>query len=65
LSGGLRFGFYEIFKNFYRATLGDEWGQKLRWINFGLAAGTAEVVSVALSLPFENVNILSEKFLTI
>lgn len=30
-----------------------------------MAAGTAEVVAVALSLPFENVNVLSEKFLTI
>lgn len=65
LSGGVRFAFYDIFKRFFREGLGEKWGERMRWVTYGLSAAAAEFLSVTISLPFDNVKILQEKILTL
>ena len=65
LSGGIRFGFYEIFKRFYGVLFGEKIGDKLRWINYGLAAASAEFLATTVALPFNNVKVVAENYLSL
>ena len=52
LAGSVRFGFYEILKRFLSNTQGEKWGERLRWLNSGVAADIAEFLAAGVAFLF-------------
>ena len=41
MGGGIRFGFYDIFKKIIHKGLGDKYYEKFRWIIYGASAAVS------------------------
>lgn len=61
LQGFAKFGFYEIFKDVYKAAVGKENAAKYQTIGFAISSASAEVIADVLLCPWEAVSIESYK----
>ena len=59
LQGIGKFGFYEIFKDFYARTVGDN-VQKYRYIGYTLSSACAEVIADLLLCPWESLKVRTQ-----
>jgi len=48
-----KFGFYEIFKDVFKNSVGEENAIKYRWIGWSIASGSAEFIADMMLCPFE------------
>jgi len=59
MQGFGKFGFYEIFKDVYKAAAGKENAIKYQTLGFALSSACAEVIADCLLCPWEAVSIIS------
>ena len=58
MQGFGKFGFYEIFKDVYKAAAGKENAIKYQTLGFALSSACAEVIADCLLCPWEAVSII-------
>lgn len=65
VSGTVRFGFYEIFKRILKDIQGDKWAERLRLLNYGIAAAASEFIAASAAFPFTNRSIIDDHIMKV